>query len=329
MTREEAGSRDRTGRHALTWLLDRAFAVRPLLWIPAVAIFGAGRAWGIREHGHREFSAAPIASLLLILAAVHAANAWRDREADRINRKGLPVGSGAVDGATLLTLGAGSVVAATAVALGASILERWLLAASLVLGLAYVAPPLELKRRPIVDALSHGAGYGLVAFLLGAAGSGGLDRAGSIARALAAALPYALGIMTVALLTMLADLPGDERAGQRTTAVAFGPIRTETAARALAWGTLGTGLWAGDLTPTLWGALAAALIGLGAGAKSGSESSSWNALSVQLQLIFLVILAPQSPAPLLIAVLLGGASEAYNRWRWGVSYPLRAAGGGA
>jgi hypothetical protein len=52
-------------------------------------------------------------------------------------------------------------------------------------------------------------------------------------------------------------------------------------------------------------------------------------LAIRLQLFFLAILAPQSPAPLVIAVLLGGASEVYNRWRWGISYPLRAAGGGS
>ncbi len=326
MTGVEA-SRGAIGPRALAWLLDRVFALRPLHWIPAVAVYGAGRAWGIRDLGRREFSAEPLASLLLILAAVHAANSWRDREGDRLNRKGFPVGQGLVGGSTLLTVGAGSLLAAAALALRASVLEQWLLLVSFALGLAYVVPPLELKRRPILDALSHGAGYGIVAFLLGAAGSGALDRAGFLKQALPAALPYALGIMTVSLLTMLADLSGDERAGQRTTAVALGPIRTETAARALAWGTMGAGLWTGELTPTLWGLLAAVLLALVPGQESRAPSS-WNALAIRLQLLFLVILAPLSPAPLVIAVLLGGASEAYNRWRWRISYPLQAVGGG-
>jgi hypothetical protein len=67
MTREGAG-RGGTGRRALERLLDRVFAIRPLLWIPA-RIFGAGRVE--RELGLR-VSAALIASLLLI-PAVHAA----------------------------------------------------------------------------------------------------------------------------------------------------------------------------------------------------------------------------------------------------------------
>jgi len=324
----EGAAEGGTTRRALAWLLDRAFAIRPLLWVPALAIFGAGRAWGIGALGHREFSPAPILSLLLVLAAVHAANACRDREGDRINRKGFPVGKGLVDDATLLALSVVSLVGAAFLARGASISEQWLLAASFVLGLVYVTPPLELKRRPILDVLCHGLGYGIVAFLLGAAGCGDLDRAGSLGWALAAALPYALGIMTVALLTMLADLEGDARAGQRTTAVALGRARTAGAAGALAWGTFGAGLGAGELIPTLWGALAAALLGLGADAGMRAPSG-WNALAIRLQLLFLAILAPRSPAPLVIAVLLGCVSEVYNRWRWGVSYPLRAAGGGA
>lgn len=315
------------GRRTLAWLLDRLFAFRPLHWIPAVALFGAGRAWGIRELGRRELSAVPLASLLLILTAVHAANSSRDREGDRWNRKGFPVGQGLVGTITLLSVGAIALAAAAALAAGASVLEQRLLAVSFALGLAYVAPPLELKRRPVLDALSHGVGYGVVAFLLGAAGSGALDQPGSLEAALIATLPYALGIMTVSLLTMLPDAAGDQRAGQRTTAVAFGVRRTATAARALAWGTMGAGLWTGELIPALWGLIAAALLALIPDEESRA-ASAWNVLSIRLQLLFLAILAPVSPAPLVVAIVLGGASEAYNRWRWKVSYPLRAVGGG-
>lgn len=317
---------------AMAWVLDRVFAIRPLLWIPAVAVYAAGRAWGSRELGRDDFAAppiaaGPIASLLLILAAVHAANAWRDREGDRFNRKGFPVASGLVGGRAVLTLALGSLLAAAALAVGASILEQRLLIAALFLGAAYVLPPLELKRRPIADLLAHGTGYGIVAFLLGAAGGGGPERAGVLGRALVAAVPYALGIMTVSLLTMLADLGGDERAGQRTTAVALGSARAEAASRALAWGTMGAGLWAGELTPTLWGALAVALLSLGARPES-RDPAFWSSRSIQLQLLFLAILAAQAPVPLLVAVLLGGASQAYNRWRWGIGYPLRGVSGG-
>jgi len=63
------------GRSAPAWLLDRVFAIRPLLWIPAVAVYGAGRAWGFREAGRGDLRPGPLAALLLILAAVHAANA--------------------------------------------------------------------------------------------------------------------------------------------------------------------------------------------------------------------------------------------------------------
>jgi len=322
------------GGGAAAWLLDRVFVIRPLLWIPAVAVYGAGRSWGLRETGgaaltnaREDFRPGPLAALLLILAAVHAANAWRDRDGDRLNRKGLPVARGHVGGRSLLALILGSVLGAALLARGASITEQLLLLASLALGAAYVAPPLELKRRPFLDLLAHGAGYGIVAFLLGAAGSGGPGGVGGLARAWTAALPYGFGIMTVSLLTMLADRDGDQRVGQRTTAVLLGTRRAAALSTALAWGTMGAGLFVSELTPALWGALAAAILTLGPEAES-RPAGSWNALSVQLQLLFLVILVAQAPAPLVVAILLGGATEAYNRWRWGVGYPLRAVGGG-
>ena len=324
----------RAGGSAAAWLLDRVFVIRPLLWIPAVAVYGAGRSWGFREAGHaglttasQGFRPGPLAALLLILAAVHVANAWRDRDGDRLNRKGFPVGRGHVGGRTLLALILGSILAAALLARGASTTERLLLLASLALGAAYVAPPLELKRRPFLDLLAHGAGYGIVAFLLGVAGSGGAGGPGELTRGWAAALPYAFGIMTVSLLTMLADRDGDQRAGQKTTAVLLGPRKAAALSTALAWGTMGAGLLVSELTPALWGALAAAILALGPEPESRA-AGSWNALSVQLQLLFLVILVAQAPAPLLVAILLGGATEAYNRWRWGVGYPLRAVGGG-
>ena len=315
------------GRRAVEWLLDRVFAIRPLLWIPAVAIYGAGRAWELHASGRGGFSLGPLAALLLILTAVHAANAWRDREGDRLNRKGLPVLGGRVGGRSLLGIGLVALLAATFLARGASPLEQGLLLVSLVLGLAYVTPPLELKRRPILDVLSHGAGYGIVAFLLGAAGCGEPGGVRDLRGGLVASLPYALGIMSVSMITMLSDLDGDAKSGQRTTAVALGPRRAAASSTALAWGTTAAGLLALDLTPALWGALAASILALGPGPESRT-AASWNALVIRLQLLFLAILAPQAPAALLVAILIGGAAEAYNGWRWGVGYPIRAVGRG-
>jgi len=110
-----------------------------------------------------------------------------------------------------------------------------------------------------------------------------------------------------------------------TAAVALGSRRTAAASSALAWGTMGTGLLAGELTPILWGALAAALLALRPEPESRA-GDSWNTLTIRLQLLFLVLLAPQTPAPLVVAIVIGGAAEGYNRWRWGVGYPFRAVG---
>jgi 4-hydroxybenzoate polyprenyltransferase len=265
-------------------------------------------------------------ALLLILAAVHAGNAWRDREGDRANRKGYPVGMGLVGIRSLFVLGGGAVVGAALLSLGVSGFERCLLIASLLLGISYTAPPLELKRRPCFDLLAQGLGYGFCAFLLGAAGTGVIGPSGSAgasAHAFAAALPYALGIVTVSLVTMLADRAGDERVGQRTSVVALGPRRAAAVASALAWATMTVGLWNGELTPALWGATAGTILSLTPDPNLISPGS-WNARSIWLQLLFLGILAPISPAPICFALLMGAVTDRYNRWRWGVGYPLQA-----
>ncbi len=309
-----------TARRRWEASLDTIFAVRPLLWVPAVAVYGAGWAWGKgTAPAHGAGTALP--ALLLLLGAVHAVNAWRDRAGDDRNRKGFPVVRGRARRGSLAGLGLFCLLAGGALAARSDALERALLGGSLLLGAAYVIPPVELKRRAALDLLSHAAGYGGIAFLLGAAGAGTLDGREALIRAAQASIPYALGIAAVSLLTMIADAPGDAAVGQRTSAVQIGPDRAARAALALAWGTAAVGLWAGALVPILWGSLAAALLTLqGSGPR---PTRVWNGLAIRLQLVFLALLAPWNALPLGFTVAAGALTEAYNRWRWGIGYPLR------
>jgi 4-hydroxybenzoate polyprenyltransferase len=291
--------------------LDGLFALRPLLWIPAVALFGAGSAWAGAPGDARA-----LAALLSILGAVHAANGWRDREGDRVNRKCLPVTRGEAGRTTLLCVGAACLALATLFAWATPSGPRWLLFVTLLLGAAYVIPPLEWKRRAGLDVLSQGLGYGVVAFLLGAGPAVARDPV----YAARAALPYALGVMTVSVLTMLADEPGDRTSGQRTTAVALGPRRARDLALALAWGTTFSGWIALEAVPLLWGGVAAAAISLG----RVREGPGWTPVVIALQLAFLALLGPRNPMPVAFAVAAGLAVSLYNRFRWGISYPLPA-----
>ena len=300
--------------------LDALFALRPLLWIPAVALYAAGAGWASQGTESVPIWGASLGSLLLLLGAVHLGNGWRDREGDRWNSKGLPVAAGAVGGRTLLVMGSAAVAGAAALGLACAPRAQALLLAAAALGAAYTISPIELKRRAGWDLGSHVAGYGIVAFLLGAERAGALATAGAVGSALVASAPYALGIGSVAARTMLADIQGDRAAGQRTLAVALGPKRTQCLAEALAWSTSVIGLALGDWIPLLWGILAGVWLSL----PSVVGEPTTNARApIGLQVFFLALLGTRSVEPLAFALGIGLASAIYYRRRWGLGYPIR------
>lgn len=329
--------------------IDALFALRPLHLVPALALYGAGAAWGRRAGAAARARDAgwdwgaftfPLLALCFLLAAVHAANSWRDRNGDAENRKGMSVTHGLVGRRDLTRAGAASAALAALFALLPPVPPpaRALLLLAAALGAAYVAPGLALKEKPWLDLASHAVGYGVVAFLLGASAVHALAEDTAIAwrTGLAAAIPYAAGIATVSILTMIADAPGDLAAGQRTTATRLGWERSMILARLLAWGAALTGLLAAEAVPALWGLAAAAWLALGdwAGAASaeacetpdgGAEDSApseMNRLAILLQLLFLALLAARAPWTGVAALLIGAAVTVYNRVRFGNGYPL-------
>lgn len=318
-------------RRALRVAADLVFALRPLLWIPAIALFAAGEIGGALSSGApgtlggagggvHPGTAASLGSLLLLLGAVHVANGWRDRAGDRVNRKGLVVASGAIPGFALAMLGGACVVAALSLAFHPALRagSRALLAGAALLGAAYVTPGVELKRRSGLDLASHGVGYGVVAFLLGAESAGRIgSNVAGWGSAMAAAAPYAAGVLAVALVTMIADAPGDGAAGQRTLAVALGGARAWSLARALAWTTALAGLLVGEWIPALWGVLGAVVLSL----RGSEEPSAANRVAIVLQLVFLTLVAPRAPVAAGVAVAIAAAASAYGAWRWGEGYP--------
>jgi chlorophyll synthase len=300
--------------------LDPVFALRPLLWIPAVALYAAGAAWAAPGTRTVDVRDPALGALLLLLGAVHLANGWRDREGDRGNQKGHPIATGAVGGRALFLMGSVAVAGAAALALGLAPRVQALLLAAGALGVAYTAPPIELKRRAGWDLGAHAVGYGVVAFMLGTERAQGGATSGAVGGALGASIPYALGIGSVAARTMLADLEGDRTAGQRTLAVALGTNKAERLAEALAWSTMAAGLTLGDWIPLLWGFLAGVQLSL----SIGTGGSRGNALTpVGLQVLFLALLGARTVEPLVFALAVGLVSAIYYGRRWGLSYPIR------
>jgi 4-hydroxybenzoate polyprenyltransferase len=237
--------------------------------------------------------------------------------------------AGDVSAGTAVRLG-GAALFAAVVAAGApsvGVPALLLLSIALLLGAAYTIPPLEWKRRPGVDLLAQGAGYGVVAFLLGASTSAPL---GPFTLPLvAASLPYAWGVVSVGIVTMLADREGDALAGQRTTVVAWGASRSAAAAAGIALLAAVSGFALRSWVPALGGLLAAGLVLFASplarpAASQTEERSAWNRVAILTQLAFLLLLAFRSPAALVAAVGIAAASAIHERRRGGAGYPFRA-----
>ncbi|HEU4335106.1 MAG TPA: UbiA family prenyltransferase [Candidatus Eisenbacteria bacterium] len=322
-------------RGAAARSLDLLAALRPQLWIPAILLFESGRTVAGRGSlawpGHGSGPWAALLSLLAILGAVHVGNAWRDRISDRRNRKAGPIADGTVSGRAAAWLAAACLAAAAAAASRPEVggASRLLLLAAALLGALYVVPPFEAKRRAWLDLAAQAAGYGLVAFLLGA------STAIAIApRLLLDAAPYAAGIASVSLLTMIADREGDRAAGQETTAVRIGSAAAERLALGFACLAAALGLARSDAVPGLWGAAAAAWIGLGppegaSGDAAARPSESRIRDAVALQILLASLLATRTPIPFLATAAIGLLVALDSRRRRGTLYPLGFFTGGA
>jgi 4-hydroxybenzoate polyprenyltransferase len=312
---------------------DLLFSLRPLLWVPAVALYEAGRIACPRAgagSGARPLAAGDAVSLgalLLLLGSVHAANAWEGRASDRENRKGWPVASGAVGGGALLALAGTSLAGAVVLAAGLGGAARALLACALALGVLYTAPGIALKRRAGFDLLANALGYGGLAFALGGVGpaAGGDALRAALPAVLVASTPYALGVAALTLLTMIADLEGDERSGARTTAVVLGLPAAARFAGALAWGTAVAGLWTRDLTPALWGTV----IGAGLGWEVAPAPRAWNRTArAAVGAFLLLLLCSGGWLSASFAAAVAPIAAIYHRSRTGSAYPLNGAFGG-
>jgi len=151
------------------------------------------------------------------MGGVYILNQIFDRESDRINKKLFLLSQGIFP----LWLAILELVICWALALllirGMSTPFINLFIGAWVLGILYTTPPFKLKKRPLLDLIANGAGYGIITFLLGA----------TAARPYGAeivwwALPYALAVGGVFVNTTIVDMNGDRKANEQTTAILLG-----------------------------------------------------------------------------------------------------------
>lgn len=204
---------------------DLLALLKPVTWFPPMWAFGCGVvAAGAPLDGRAAAVALGVCVAgPLVCGASQATNDWHDRHVDAVNEPGRPIPSGRVAPAWAL----GLAVAWSGLALlAAAPLGAWVLAAAalgLLLGWAYSAPPLRLKREGWLGALAVGLSYEGLAWLTGSAVA--TAGAAPTGRAIALALLYSVGAAGILALNDFKAIRGDRLAGIRTLPVRLGPAR--------------------------------------------------------------------------------------------------------
>lgn len=207
---------------AYSYLTRLVLISRPIFYLPLLALYGAGVAL---TRAPIDFSVVYGAFLLTfpLSLVLFGTNDIYDQETDRLNpRKGKLYGALLQDDevATLRKVIIGmtgfSIVSAFAIcgtAFGV------IIAAICLLSYAYSVPPIKLKRRALLDAMTNGAWMVLV-FLSGVVVAS--DTAVLEIVKPSFLLSMFVFIMAGHIATTLIDYEPDKQAGEHTTAVAFG-----------------------------------------------------------------------------------------------------------
>jgi 4-hydroxybenzoate polyprenyltransferase len=210
-------------KRTLLAVVDRFFLLRPLVLVPAITFFILGHDDACRGVGtvgipsSSTFLAACVCYAVL-MGSVYILNQIADVESDAINEKLFLLPRGVV--------GKGEALAWVVVLSVISMAGAFLLGGrmplyfglSLVLGLAYSIPPLALKRRFPFDLAANALGYGVLAYACGWS-----TVVHAVSPDLTRALPFALCVGGVFILTALADREGDAESGLESTGVVLTP----------------------------------------------------------------------------------------------------------
>lgn len=232
--------------HTLLGTLISVPAVHLFAAAPYMASLGLGKVLSVVVAS--VFSSLPPA--LLVNVYITGLNQIFDVDIDRVNKPKLPLPAGRLSLAAAWCTCAGC--------LGSAILWAWssparasswplhlTLAGSAVLGTAYSAPPVRLKRSPFFAAFCIVVVRGLLVnlgfycFALEALSQLGVPALGLDVRGSVAAAFFAVFGLVIALMKDVPDVLGDEMHSVRSLSVRVGPERVLNAATRVLWCLLG------------------------------------------------------------------------------------------
>ncbi|MCX5800695.1 MAG: UbiA family prenyltransferase [Candidatus Eisenbacteria bacterium] len=303
-----------TIRRIVVVVADRFFLLRPLVMMPAVTFFllGYGGARAGHARGDGRFWLAVIAYAIL-MGSVYVVNQLTDVESDRANDKLFLLPDGIIKKSEALALAVLLALFSMAAALKVGGTTPWLFGLSLGMGIAYSVPPLALKRLFPLDIVWNAVGYGVVAYATG----------WSVVRTpglpdLTNALPFALCVAGVFVLTALVDREGDERSGFKSTGVALSLKQGVWLALVLVVMALVLAVLVENRLATIGSALSLPLF---AGAALRGNSRSAKIAYRCSSAVFVLMVGVINPLFLAVVLVLLGLSRVYYSKRFSLGYP--------
>ena len=301
-------------------ITDFVFLLRPMILIPVWTFYLLGARHGLSLSG----SAIPklrflagLACFTAILGAVYIINQITDRETDRINNKLFLVSHGIIRLRSAWIEAAALAVAAFALSLALMPAAfTALMAAGLLLGIAYSIEPMRFKRRPFLDILSNAVGSGIINTLAGWTAVGApLEDLGVLA-------PYPLAVASVHMATALADIEGDRAGGFRTSGVMLGARKGTVLAAGLMAAAILAATAAGN-RPAFYASLVSLPFFL-LPVRSAGDGPSATAVLLPAKaatLIFSITAGFLFPLYIPALALLVLLTRLYYRGRFGIAYP--------
>ncbi|MGE3062208.1 MAG: UbiA family prenyltransferase [bacterium] len=161
----------------------------------------------------------------LIMGSVYVLNQISDIDTDTLNKKLFLLSEGIISKRSAYIYSLLCLIVGFSIFIFSglfSINTIILVVVSYIMGILYTVRPFECKRRPFIDLILNGIGYGFIAPLIGFETAGGaLD-----ARAAVETIPYVLSMSAVFINTTLMDYDGDKAVGALTTGVFLGVRRS-------------------------------------------------------------------------------------------------------
>ena len=314
-----------------TRLLDCVFLLRVALLAPVWTILLIGWIAGSKNaspflisrfHGGSGSLWAALFGFSLIVASIYVVNQIVDIESDRINHKLFLLPHGYLSIKTAWSLAIACAVIGLASALLFDLTMFLLFSASLLLGVFYNLPPMQLKNHAWGGGLANFFGHGVLTFLvgwhIGQISEGAV--AASMLQGLLSSLSPSLAVAAVFYATTIPDAEGDRLTNKVTFCIRYGEKKTSIASVLLCGGAFLSSFF---MANNFWVMAIPSVVSLPLFimlAKSVNKESAFKAFKWPVFILTAFVFLFVPVYGILIMVTFFG-SRAYYSWRFGIEYP--------